>query len=211
MPELDKYHIEKNNVTFYFRPGSKDPLVFNDIFRANHYYLPEDMSKMVFVDIGAHIGSASILAASRGAKVYSFEPTKESFDILKKNIGVNKYDVSARNVGVGRPGKRFLNLNKNQDCNSLHDLEDPENFIGTEEVEIISLEEALKNIPKIDIMKIDCEGAEWEFFPEITNGLYKKIPYFIGEIHPLYKLDGVEEPPMYNKRSRDAYVYDYTR
>lgn len=202
--------VQDSPVTCMCREGSKDDHVFGDIFRQNHYFFPHDMKGLVVVDVGAHIGSASLLAASRGATVYAFEPMKESFSILEQNIKNNPFcKIIARNVGLGTPGKRLLNINKNADCNSLHSLEDPENGIGTEEIEVISLAEALKDVPHIDILKLDCEGAEWEIFPEIIAGLHKRIPYFVGEIHPLYKLDG-DEPEMYERKKVGTYVYTYT-
>ena len=56
-------------------------------------YMPEDA---VVCDIGANVGSHSLYwAVERGAKkVYAFEPIKETFEILKKNIKISILHIS---------------------------------------------------------------------------------------------------------------------
>lgn len=48
----------------------------------------------VVFDCGANLGVFSILAASKGAEVYAFEPIREARDILLKTLALNK---SSRN------------------------------------------------------------------------------------------------------------------
>ena len=52
-------------------------------------YVSKDMT---VIDIGAHVGLYTLLAARSvgdGGKVYSFEPTLRTFNLLKQNIGIN--------------------------------------------------------------------------------------------------------------------------
>jgi FkbM family methyltransferase len=43
----------------------------------------------VFYDVGANVGSYTVLAASRGARVFAFEPESSNFAVLNRNIALN--------------------------------------------------------------------------------------------------------------------------
>jgi len=45
-----------------------------------------------FLDIGANIGAYSLIAASLGARVTAFEPAIPNFDLLFRNIVLNRFD-----------------------------------------------------------------------------------------------------------------------
>ena len=69
---------------------------FQDMAFALHVLRPNDL----FVDIGANVGSYTVLAASVGAKSISVEPIKIAFDHLMRNIHLNGISdrVDARNM-----------------------------------------------------------------------------------------------------------------
>lgn len=84
-----------------------------DYYRGLHEF--EDMAFVLhalrsgdlFVDVGANIGSYSILAASTGASVIAFEPVPATFQRLERNIHFNRFFelIDARNEGVAaKPG-----------------------------------------------------------------------------------------------------------
>ena len=47
-----------------YRPGTADEIVLDLVLAHNRYGFPTDMTGMTVVDIGAHIGSATMLCAS---------------------------------------------------------------------------------------------------------------------------------------------------
>lgn len=49
-------------------------------------FSPED----VLVDVGANVGMYSILAGTRGARVYAFEPESQNYALLNRNIYLNR-------------------------------------------------------------------------------------------------------------------------
>ena len=58
--------------------------VFVIFFHKDYGTIPE---QSIVLDIGAHIGALSLYAARRGAsKVYAFEPNREAYDVLCRNI-----------------------------------------------------------------------------------------------------------------------------
>ena len=73
----------------------------------------------VFVDVGAHYGFFSVLAASRHPKlrVIAAEPARENFDILARNAQLNGLkNVEALNVAVSdRKGKRPFHISSASD------------------------------------------------------------------------------------------------
>lgn len=127
---------------------------------------------MTVVDIGAHIGWYTLLAArllSGSGKVCSFEPSPETFRLLRANVQVNGFletgliQFSAMAVTDGS-GCSNLGLCKGD---SGHNSLFPENAWDTIAVETTSLDEALIGEPKVDIVKVDAEGAE----PWILRGM----------------------------------------
>lgn len=57
-------------------------------------------AKLTVVDVGANIGSCSMLFASKGHKVYSFEPTMHNFALFNKSIHENKHQLQGRVIAT---------------------------------------------------------------------------------------------------------------
>ena len=123
-----------------------------------------------FVDLGAHIGYYTLLAAKlvgKTGRVYSFEPDPGNFVLLFKNVTVNDYTdrvipVQKAIVGHGERDKRLYFHSTRTSSSSLYTLEGgrPESIA----VEAVSLDEFFASIgwPKVDVVKMDIEGAEKE-------------------------------------------------
>ncbi len=121
---------------------------------------------MVVADVGAHFGwytlQAARLLAGRG-KVYSFEPTPESFRLLRQNVQLNGFlesdVVELRSVAVNDAcGEATLALNPDDSTqNTL--FADPA-CTQSITVKTMSLDQALGGESHVDVVKIDVEGAE---------------------------------------------------
>jgi len=192
---------------FEYRGDSSDRGIINSVFRENVYKMPEEMEGMMVIDIGAQIGAASILAASRGAIVYAYEPFIDNYKLLVKNIAHNKYKnkIFPFKEAVGIPGTRKLYIHDNNTgSNSLYLILPDFDEEHYEEIKTVSLASIFKkhNIKKCDFLKLDCEGAEREIIPEIINGLHEKIDKIGGEIHidiskgPIADFDKIERELM---------------
>ena len=122
---------------------------------------------MTVVDIGAHGGYFSLMGASRvgpAGKVYAFEPYPASFEELQRNIELNGYKSihAVRKAVSDRTGVRKLLVNpKGSDRHSLYAGESAWKP-NSPEVETTSLDDFLEtcNWPRVDLIKMDIEGAE---------------------------------------------------
>ena len=126
---------------------------------------------MTFIDAGANIGLFSLAAGRklRGqpSAIYAFEPCPSTFSILKKNLLQNQL-TEVRTVRVAlseETGEANLYVNaKLKDA--LNSLEDPSHtdaeVIRRELVKTITLDDfvAREHIARVDVMKVDVEGAE---------------------------------------------------
>jgi FkbM family methyltransferase len=133
---------------------------------------------MTVVDIGANVGTYTLLALRAigvSGKVYTYEPTPRTFAILKDNVQINGFLETGRiilrqkAVTDGSSAKsRFFIWRDSLSHNSLY----PEQEASSEQVEVIevdsvSLDEDLGRAQKVDVVKIDAEGAE----PAILRGM----------------------------------------
>lgn len=115
----------------------------------------------LFADIGANIGSYTILAASEaGASVVAFEPIPTTFHWLTLNCKLNQLEekVSLHNIGLGR-SEAELTFSGNQDTMN-HVLADGESTLKGVKVPVLPLDQVLSQTPVI--CKIDVEGFETE-------------------------------------------------
>ena len=125
---------------------------------------------MVVVDVGAHVGYYTLLAAKQVGpmgKVYAFEPESANYALLEENIGLNGYQniVTIKSAVSSRSGSSTLYLtalDNGRHSTYHHDL--PEN--GSEVVKATTLDAFLEaeEWPRVDLVKMDVEGAEEDVF-----------------------------------------------
>jgi FkbM family methyltransferase len=138
---------------------------------------------MTFVDIGANIGYYSLLAAKLAghtAKVYAFEPEPLNFELLRKNVIMNWFTEIVRTEKVAVSDRREtaeFYVRENYRGNSSRGAVTEEHlkslYDSMEKIEVqtTSLDEYFPSPPKIDVLKIDVEGAELDAFKGMRNVL----------------------------------------
>lgn len=144
----------------------------------------------VIIDIGANIGAFSTYAATQSSdvKVYAYEPFPQNVDWLRfnlKNSDLNNVAVFQQAVARS-PGMRSLQVNRfSWICHSL---------IATEKlqeedlkVQCITLDEIIteNKIEKCDLLKLDCEGSEYEILEGSSLETLSKIKKIVCEYHTL--------------------------
>lgn len=129
---------------------------FEDMGFLLHALRPED----TFVDIGANVGSYSILAGSAvGAKGYAFEPVPSTFHRLVENIRLNRMEerIKPFNLGLAK-SEGVIRFTSELDTVN-HALAENETSPSTIEVNVRSLDGALSGA-RPNMIKIDVEGFE---------------------------------------------------
>ena len=137
---------------------------YNEMGFLLHFLKPAD----TFVDIGANIGSYTILASSQvKANSISIEPLQETFKKLIDNILINKVEqnVKAFNIGLG---SEIGKIHFTQSLDTINHVATKEE-IDTIEVKIDTLDNLLMNEQCPSLIKIDVEGYE----NEVINGAEK--------------------------------------
>lgn len=184
---------------------TNDEGIVERIFGKNFYQVPDSMTGNIVFDIGAHIGSFSILAKMRGADVYSFEPVSDSFSILMENLQQNNINVNAFMFGIGDSGFKEIYVDRdNFGASSLY--KELSNYSHQQLIKLIPLSEVFNQLklPRIDFLKIDCEGSESMIFKDIfTNHIDEKINTIAVEFH-----FPDDEEGIINKLKKD---FDVTR
>jgi len=124
----------------------------------------------LFVDVGANIGSYTVLASKViGANSLSLEPVPVTFERLIRNININEINnlVDSRRCAVGNANGT---LKFSSDCDTTNQVVD-ENYVGVAiEVPVTSLDTMLENL-KPTLIKIDVEGYE----PQVIEGAIKTL------------------------------------
>lgn len=138
-------------------------------------------------DIGANIGSYSIeLLEKTNAKIYSFEPVPETYQLLNNTLSKYNDRVVTENKGIGCENKT-LTIHYNPKALSHASFsEDVKkiSYITNEkklDIEVVSLDSYCKkkSIIAIDFIKIDVEGYEVEIFQGAIETFREIQPKFI--------------------------------
>lgn len=153
----------RDGTTFDVRAGTDDRHVLFEIFVQGIYDAPIRPGDTV-VDIGANIGGFTILAGRRGARVIAFEPFPANFVALERNVqrnGLHATLVQAAVADAERTSELFIPDDESYSGRySLHRGHGGE----TIQVTCIPLDAVLLryDLPHIDLLKLDCQGSEYE-------------------------------------------------
>ncbi len=146
-----------------------------------------DWSKArTIVDVGAHVGSFTIWAALRSptARLLAIEPNPETFPLLLQNLHDNglQHRVTAVNVAVGAsPGVAALKFIEHSLGTRV-----ARSGEGRLTVTVQTLEQLFADagMDEVDLLKMDCEGMEYEVFGALRPDQLRQISAITCEYHP---------------------------
>ena len=183
------YRFIKNERTYNFVDNQQLISIKNRASSTGNYYCGlaeyEEMafvrhfmkkSNGIFLDIGANIGSYTVLALGASLTNYaiSIEPSAETVSLMQENILINQMNrrCEIHNVGAGAAtgSANFIN-NKdtvNRVLTNAENEENQEDCVIT--IPIRTVDEIVKS-RDVQVMKIDVEGLEYDVLIGAKNTL----------------------------------------
>lgn len=176
---------------------------------------------MVVMDIGAHVGFFTLLLADlvgNKGKVYSFEPYSKNVQLLRENVVINNLDwVEVIPLALSdKVGEVILHLNPiNDGGHSLADLSNNPDLRGWDTHNLIEVVRTTtldnfvqeKGIQKIDLIKMDVEGAETLVLEGAKNTLS------MGKVSKIISETGTQAQKQMSKTEKDLrdifYAYNF--
>lgn len=172
-----------------FRAGTADEWVIDHSFDRDIFFsgMPEYQPKEddVVIDIGAHIGTFSLLAATKSPKgrIYAIEASRETFCYLRANIALNGLqNIDATQVALtDKTGTTTLFHDEgNWGHSVMKQLSSRSEEVATESFSDFV---ARKGIGRIDFMKFNCEGAEFPILMTAPMELLERINMMLVLYH----------------------------
>lgn len=165
--------------------------MFSEIW-AKRNYLPDSAAAEapVVIDIGASVGVFSVWAARElgPSRIVALEPSAESVQALRKNLlgngiaGVTVAEVAAG----GQSGEVVLYSRGPGALNTIYPRDRLQSrFEVKRRVPMVTLDDVFAKfqIRHCDLLKLDCEGAEYEILFGASEWSLARVHQIVGEYH----------------------------
>jgi FkbM family methyltransferase len=140
----DLHRTGASKVVYANPPDHPEMLVWQQVLR------PGDL----FVDVGANVGTYTILAAELGAEVIAFEPAQDTFALLAENVALNGYSVRGIQAAAGSSCGTVQFTAGQDTVNRIHPA-------GDTEAPMVTVD-AIIGSRVVAGLKVDVEGFEIE-------------------------------------------------
>ena len=199
--EVELLSQDGESFTFY------EMLIRRDYLRHGIQLGPGD----TVIDIGANVGLFAILAArivGPQGKVFACEPASATFARLERNIKLNNFgNVTAINAAIGGAnGEAQLCLGDRSAYAALRqegggDLQSSPGAAAMETVRVRTLASVVEEfgIDRVKLLKLDCEGAEYDIFGGLAPKIARKIDQVSMEVHNIPGHSTTEIPQMLDR------------
>ncbi len=149
-------------------------------------FLPKGPLRMV--DIGANLGSFTMwIEKIRGlSEAFCFEPDPGSFNLCRFNLAANDCVAAvAIPMALGGASREIdMWVSSNQPCS--HNIYGKPSGVAheTKKVQVLALKEWLESVEgDFDLLKMDCEGAEWEILRNTPRESLRRFKLILAELH----------------------------
>jgi FkbM family methyltransferase len=144
------------------------------------------MGQGAVIDIGANCGYFSLLAASRGAEVWAFEPLQRNLRLLHASLAANGFKririIAA--AASDAPGTLTIGASYTNGIVSSHRPDDPIAALAADYVASVRIDDALPADTRVSLIKIDVEGHEYRAIQGARNTIRASRPAIISEFAP---------------------------
>lgn len=181
----------RSDDTYRFDQGIVNEVIKDDCYNIDGLNYRVKKAQCV-VDIGANIGVFSALVHNLNpeCKIWAVEPNPNNLGILKENIGSYAKVIDKAITSDGKPVRMAMTdggIPNTVSCRTEGNRPtmDASDFTNDQvvEVESVRFDEMLKlyDIPRIDILKIDCEGCEEQLLA--SSDIKNSVKFIVGEFH----------------------------
>ena len=152
----------KDGTELTYRLNRGDVRAIAEVWMTEAYELPFDIRARHIIDLGANIGAASVWLIRRygGSKLVAVEPVPENAELTRVNLARTGIDTEVIPAAVApRHGSARFTLSHSSAWGRLGD--------DGPEVPLITPQSLIERFPpnqRIDLVKMDVEGAEQELF-----------------------------------------------
>ena len=162
----------------------------NELLFLKSYLTPN----MTFVDVGANQGEFALYACSKltAGKVLAFEPTSYQLSLLKTNIDLNKFtNIEVNDYGLFNKNAELevftsydtsVHSGTNEGLSSLYKSEARQEVEEMIELKVFD-NEYFDKLNRLDVVKIDVEGAELFVLQGMLRSLEKFKPLLLIEMN----------------------------
>lgn len=194
---IDRVKWEENTQLFLYTSTDLYSCVFgNGKYEEHEINFLKSVLKEgdIFIDIGANVGLYTVVASKRVGQtgsVFAFEPSTREYELLQKNITLNKLNnVKLLKIALSNyNGIASLRVagGKNTGMNTLAPtfFSDRVKLQNTEKVPIYKLDDYLDklSINTITGIKMDIEGYEIFALEGMKNTLQRFMPFLMMEVN----------------------------
>ena len=203
------------------------------------------LEPIIIFDVGAHYGETINIFKKKikYKKIYSFESSPRNFEILKKKFYKKKIgNIEIFNYALGdKKSKKYINQTLESSSSTINqinfnskylskklkilNIKNKNLFIKKIPIEVITIDEFIEDnkINKIDLLKLDTEGYEYNILKGLSKNFNKvKLVYFehhyddmilkeykFGDIHNLLHRNGFKMIKKYKMFFRKSFEYVY--
>jgi FkbM family methyltransferase len=161
---------------------------FVEVFALRDYEVPQvDWTSLrTIVDVGANVGAATLWFARKApqARIISVEPSPKVVPALRRNIHSNQLGDRIQIVAAALAGRTgTVTLNEGGHSVSATTALPMSGNSGT--VHALSLDDLLEEhgVDEVDVLKLDCEGAEFDILHSSDDRLLRRHRFIVGEYH----------------------------
>lgn len=172
------------------RTGSSDVACFEKVFIDREYADPFETTPLTIVDAGANIGMASLFFSENypDARILAIEPEPSNVELLRKNcaglpnltivqaaVWPVKKDLAIKDPGAEKWAFSVAESNGNSSGKAV-------------KIPAITIPEIIDRFgfERINLLKLDIEGAEKELFARDAESWMSKVDLIVIELHDRY-------------------------
>ncbi len=186
-----------------------DLAIANELFLDHQYRFCDEVIKKAkdcVIDIGGHLGFFSLYASvlNSDVPIYSFEPHIGNYEILKQNLKNNRIkNVISKQLAVSdKVGEDELQISKEDLNHALIDPIEPTGEIQKVQTTTLKRIFSKNDIGHCDLVKIDCEGAEFALIYAVPDEILDRVSNIFLEYHDWIKGENSNELKQFLEKKR---------